>query len=254
MEPLLDIIPDISGVSSFPSYGQHRSEVNRMLIDINTSFDKNSAPFALNERYLESQLERIKQIPYSSEKLYWLTIARLNELALLCAGNYADSGEFQAAGDLLVNPRSILIHSRESARPAAKKRHRALSEQFSYMGKTREETLEWLTKECFLEVKEQPLLPLIYEMLENSGCVCSDYLESATERMKTIASVLTLLAAWHLPDGLSLCERLQVAGKPDREFVSSNLCRFNDRTFRQLGDEIRLTVINHRHRSEFLTG
>ncbi len=253
MEPLFDTIPDMCRVSLFPPSGQHRSAFNRALIDINTSLDQNSTPFTLNEHYLESQLEHIRQIPPTSEKPYWLTIARLNELALLCAGNYADCGEFQAAGDLLVNPRSILIHSRQSAQPAWKRRHGALSEQFSRAGKTTEETLEWLATECLLEVKEQPLLPLLYGLIENSGCVRRDYLEFSAERMKTIASVIALLAAWHLPDDMSLGERLRVAGERDKEFVSSNLCNFDDGTFQRLGDEFHLAVTNGNYQSEFLT-
>ena len=39
-----------------------------------------------------------------SHQIYWLTYVRIREAALLCAGNYADNGEYQAAGDLLVNP------------------------------------------------------------------------------------------------------------------------------------------------------
>lgn len=253
MEFLFNTIPDTYRVSLFPHYGQHRPAFNKMLIDVNSSLDQNCSPFNLNEHYLEHQLEIIRQIPSNAEKTYWLTIARLNELALLCAGNYADSGELQAAGDLLVNPRSILVHSRQSAQPTTKERHGALSEQFSFSGKSREETLEWLAKECFFEIKEQPLLPLLYGMLENSGCIRRDYLKFAAKRMKTIASVITLLAAWHLPDDMSLCERLRVAGECDKEFVSSNLCKFDDRTFRRLGNELHKTIINSNYQSEFLT-
>lgn len=253
MELLLETIPDTCRASLFPRCGECQPVFTRILIDINTSLDKNCSPLDLNEHYLESQLDIVRQIPPNLEKTYWLTIARLNELTLLCAGNYADNGEFQAAGDLLVNPRSILIHSRQSVQPTAKKRHGALSEQFLSAGKTREETLEWLAKECLLEVKELPLLPLLYQMLENSGCIRGQYLELAAARMKTIGSVISLLAAWHLPEDMSICERLRFAGERDRDFVSSKLCNFDDGAFRRLGNEFYQTVLNGSCQSEFLT-
>lgn len=111
----------------------------------------------------------------------------------------------------------------------------------------------WLKKDCFLEVKRKPLLPLLYEMLENSGCICRAYLDSSSRRMTRIAEVMALIAAWHLPDDFSLYERLQAAGKLDREFISSKLCHFDDRTFRQFGEDIRQTIVNEEVQSWVLT-
>ena len=66
----------------------------------------------LKEEFLVDQMERL----VSSEELddnveiYWLSMSRVMELALLCAGNYADFGLIREAADLLVNPRHTEIH------------------------------------------------------------------------------------------------------------------------------------------------
>ena len=43
-------------------------------------------------------------------KFYWLSMSRVMELALLCAGNFADFGQICKAGDFIVNPRHTEVH------------------------------------------------------------------------------------------------------------------------------------------------
>lgn len=96
---------------------------SRTLSDFNTSLEKEGSPSRLNEDFIECKLCDLGQIEADCSEsygIYWLTYARLFELALLCAGNYADHFEFAAAGDLLVNPRLILIHLK-SGRSVVKK-------------------------------------------------------------------------------------------------------------------------------------
>lgn len=83
------------------------------LRDYNASLEEDAVPSNLSENFIESKLCELEQMEFHCSEIaevYWLIYARLFELALLCAGNYADHFEFAAAGDLLVNPRLIVIH------------------------------------------------------------------------------------------------------------------------------------------------
>jgi hypothetical protein len=69
--------------------------------NLNRSMDALAVPFMVNRSDIESYWDTLEQIQDKSCKLYWLLSARLTELTLLCAGQYADCGEFHCARDLL---------------------------------------------------------------------------------------------------------------------------------------------------------
>ena len=69
-----------------------------------------AAPYVVNEGRIEDWLDELEMQNNEKNPVYWLLLVRLNELALLCAGNYADNCEFSAAGDLLLNPRKMMVH------------------------------------------------------------------------------------------------------------------------------------------------
>jgi hypothetical protein len=93
-----------------------------MLLNYNRSLEEVSFPGYLNEKFLEQKVGELEEIGPIDGELCCLTFARLNELTLLCAGNYADTLEFTAAGDLLVNPRLTLVHIRNRIKPVIKKK------------------------------------------------------------------------------------------------------------------------------------
>jgi hypothetical protein len=64
------------------------------LVDFNDSLEEVSSVISLNEGLLEQKVSELEEIGPINGELYWLILARLNELTLLCAGNYA--GESQA--------------------------------------------------------------------------------------------------------------------------------------------------------------
>ena len=141
-------------------------ETAKILRDFNRLLEDVSSTMSLNEEYLEQKVSELEEIGTINGELYWLTHARVNELTLLCAGNYANNFEFTAAGDLLVNPRCIRIHIKNRIRPVIKKRHSKLTDQFRSVASTRGEVIQWLKKETLLEIKKEPLLPYLYESLK----------------------------------------------------------------------------------------
>jgi len=209
------------------------------LAEFNAALDRESKPENLNERFLARTLEELDGLDLGRDAPYWLTLARITELALLCAGTYADNGELAAAGDLLVNPRLILIHVRGVAEPFVKERRGSLADQLRHLVPTADDVAGWLKGNTWVEIRQEPLLPHLYRRLDESGLVARSYLESVDRRMKRIADVISFLAAWHLPDGCDVGERLGHLPPQEWEFVGENLCRFSRTLFVGLGEELR---------------
>ena len=69
--------------------------------EMNLSMNSLSVPFMVNRSTIEAYWNDLEQVRNKSCNLYWLLTARLTELTLLCAGQYADCGEFHCARDLL---------------------------------------------------------------------------------------------------------------------------------------------------------
>jgi len=208
--------------------------------------------FLLNERFLEQRWTELQEIPLHRGRIYWLTTARLAELALLCAGNYADNLETQAAGDLLVNPRTICIHVRGKHAPLKKERHISLTEQFAIPKAPPCETIEWFKTQTCLEIKKKALLPSCYDALKRSGYFSLAYLDSFDRRMKRVAEVIGFLAAWQVIGSAEFCARMQALSSTQREFIESNLCRFDRRIFDEIGSDIQRMMEKKACRSRFI--
>jgi len=89
------------------------------LLDYNLCLN-DCVAYELNEKFIESKIDELDEIQ-DSGFIYQLTQARITELALICAGNYADNFELTAAGDLLANPRCIRVHINGVKTPVNKK-------------------------------------------------------------------------------------------------------------------------------------
>jgi hypothetical protein len=223
-----------------------------MLLNYNRSLEGVSSLTCLNEKLLEQKIGELEEIGPINEELYCLTFARLNELTLLCAGNYADALEFTAAGDLLVNPRLTLVHVRNRIKPVIKKRHSRLTDQFKNTSSTRGQVIQWLKNETFLEIKKEPLLPYLYESLKKSGYMSQEYLLSTDRRMKKIADVIVHLWSLHLPNGHDFHQWLQHAAQSERQFIKSRLCKFDMKTFYDLGHDFHQIIQGQGYKSKFL--
>lgn len=224
----------------------------KSLVDYNRSLGENASIVRLNECLLEEKTHELEKIDPICEELYWLTFARLNELALLCAGNYADNMEYTSVGDLLANPRLILVHLKNQNRPVIKERHTKLTEQFQHVAPEKTEVIYWLKNETTLEIREKPLLPYLHEMLQNSGYFSEMYLESVDRRLKKIADAVGFFACSDFTDSYDFYTRLQNTPEPEKEFIKSNLCKFDTDTFNKLDFDFYQLLRNTDYQSTFL--
>ena len=220
---------------------------------IDRATDRGVAARLLNESALEANWSSAAALAGESP-VGWLLRARLAEAALLCAGNYADNCEFQAAGDLLVNPRKICVHWKRGGPAAVKKRHQRLSDQFRRPGERPGNTLQRLAATARLEVAQPPLLPHMTRVLVDSGRIAPFYLHHLAERQRRIADTLAFLAAWGVADAADLRRRLIAASPREKAFAQSRLCRFDTTVYRRLGDEFHRCLATPAYTGIFLAG
>jgi hypothetical protein len=225
------------------------------LSDYNASLEEKGIPSNLTEGFIESKLLELEQMDSDfsgNGEIYWLTYARLFELALLCAGNYADHFEFAAAGDLLVNPRLILIHFKRGCNAVKKDRHRKLTEQFHYVDEKREAGVRWLKEETVPEIVGKPLLVHMQEHMKKSGYLSEEYLDLVERRMERIAEAIGFLASWHLTAESAFYLQAQGASPSEKSFIECNLCRFGKEIFFELGQDLCNLAVDPCHKSRFI--
>jgi hypothetical protein len=191
----------------------------------------------INENAIVRRLHAFGELESDDPRICWLTLARINELAIMLAGAYADGCEFQAAGDLLVNPRRIDVYRQGCDRPVAKDRHRALSDQFAgVIGD--ENPVKWLCRETFTHIHEPALLPQLRQLFSAAGVMSGEYLQGVDRRMRQVADTIAFLRAWQVQESLDLSRRLEAASPGDREILEAHLCRFDRQIFDALGADI----------------
>ncbi|MCF8142994.1 MAG: hypothetical protein K9N21_03645 [Deltaproteobacteria bacterium] len=219
--------------------GRPAREYVRRLVKLNALLDKDAHLSRFNEPLLEERLNELEEIgcEHDADAAYGLTLARINELGLLCAGNYADQNEVQGVGDLLFNPRLILVHIRGLPGPVVKERHMGLTEQFADVADTREGVIAWFRDATIIEIEKRPLLPHLYDRLRDSGIVSLQYLDSVMDRTRKIADLTGFLASAYFPRGLDFHQWMQHAGDADKKLLESKLCRFDTSIFCKLGNE-----------------
>ena len=218
------------------------------LLRLNALMDETIIPYEVNEGQIESWLNTLEASSDQDGPIYWLLWIRLMEAALLCAGNYVDNCEFSAAGDLLVNPREIRVHSKD-ARPPARKwirkwRHGRLSEQFRINGHSRRHTIETIKNEYQLEITRPPLLPVLFRSLKDSGQISGAYLVHTDRRMRQITDTIGFLTSWQIFEAADLHRRTLCATPETRSFITSHLCRFDNRIFLQAGNAVKRMAID----------
>lgn len=212
----------------------------RFLFDFNRDLDRNAYLSRLNEKFLDQRMVELDEHRPICTAVYEHTRARLHELLLLCASNYANNCEFCALGDLMFNPRLTLVHVSGCHEPIVKERHTTLSEQFADKGRTYEEIMLWLREETTLEIKRKPLIPHSYEILERGIYISKNYLDSARDRAVQIASLSSYLCSRGFIDSLDLDEWLRSASPKDRASTESRLLRLDWKIFQELGSLINL--------------
>ena len=206
-------------------------------IRLNTNIENNASLADLHEPLLLSFLEKLETLSQRPSPWRLLTLARLVELTLLCAFNYAENGCSECVGDLLFNPQRIHIHINGQPRPMVKQRHTAISTQLQeYLPETGS-IVAWLRDNTISEIIEKPILPHLMDLLKQAGCP-DIYLNFIDGRMSQVAIILgqTALTPSMNPDD-SPAGRQQCCQAP---VVAERLFPEPDLTlFKKLGEYIR---------------
>lgn len=174
-----------------------------------------------------------------SDPVFWLLLVRLNEAALLTAGNYADAAEFEAAGDLLVNPRKTDVYIKGTPGPIRKHRHGRISDQFNTFGIPSPDFIGWFSRNAVVRHTQPPLLPYLMTKLETSDFISGSYLSSCRVRMNKIAETINFFMAWGISSFEELASRREGWDPQTLKFVEGHLCRFSPDGFFKLCDTIR---------------
>ena len=207
------------------------SRLNQKLNDL-------QLPLDLTEPAIMEILQQMERCGNDSLPQHRLLTARLLEAALLCAGHYVDNGEFTAAGDLLVNPRQILIHQKGRPRPLIKIRHGRLSDQLDHDCRGRGAFLDWFKCNVVLEMVKPALIPDLLGRLERCESFQEAYLDSIRLRMNKAAQAIGFLSACQASPPTDRHAWTQSASPQLRAFIEEHLCRFDDKNFYRLGLEI----------------
>jgi len=225
-----------NGTRLFRMAGYAASNPTDFLIRFNKKLDNEAGPAVLSEQFLEKRLDELEALAGAWGTAYQLTLARLMELTVLCAGLYADNGCLDGVGDLLFNPRLVLVHIRGEKRPVVKERHTPLSVQFACRAKTRGGVVAWLQCNTILETIKNPLLPHLTGILEASTSRCiRNYLGSVGERARKIVELTGWLGALRLPENMDFHTWVSNLADGDRRMVESRFCRFDRALFDELG-------------------
>jgi hypothetical protein len=233
--------------------GEHRFEKLRPdgLWVLNAELDRLSVPYQINESLIEAFLNALER-RNCSHPAYWLMTARLTELTLICAGHYADHCEFCAAGDLLFNPRKIIVHDRTHPGGWIKMRHGRLSTQVAARGADVGNAPAQLQKIVKLEIVKPALLSHLTDKMNRSRCMAADYLESVRTRSQKIADTIGFLCAGSYNRMEDLYGCLKGAPPKNRRFIRDHLCLFDRRRYDRIGHDIRMLHRDPNHGSVFL--
>ena len=205
------------------------------LAGINRELEQLHRPVGANETALRKLLEDWRRLGDNDQKAYWLILARIAELTLLTAGAYADGCEFQAAGDLLVNPAKVRLHLRNSAHAITKPRHQSVTTLLRPLMGERADVKRWYRTNAVMEISQAALLPDLAEKMAASGRIAPGYIDSFNNRMGQVATTVAFLCAWQVADSADLCRRWEASPAETRRLIKANLCRFGDGHFRELG-------------------
>ncbi len=243
MEPQYREQPQVTG----PAQSYHAA------LDLNAELDRISTGRLVNETAIEGWLDRLQATAPVNDPCFWLLMARLTELAVVCTGRYADACELTAAGDLLVNPREIRVHF-HGDKPSAVVKHRrgALSAQFNTTRAPHLDFIRRMRQTAAVEIVKAPLLTFLTDMLETSGFLSARYLAKVRARLTCIAEAIGFLCCWQVADAVDLNQRLGAATRETRQFVQSHLCNFDLSLFVALGLAVQCLATDVTASSDFL--
>ena len=216
------------------TYSYSSSRIDRLL-EFNNNLERQMDLLQLNERVIEEHLEELESILSVSDRIEKYSICRLTEMALFCAGNYANNNCITEVGDFLINPRLILVHIKGRARPVIKERYTPLSVQFKDRESENCSVYEWLMHNTMTEIVKKPLLPYLLELLKLNNCQKA-YIDSVKNRMNAIADLLTHLC---IPSGMNVDKWKSSLEEDDRAMMEKLFYQFDYRIFYDFGEKIK---------------
>lgn len=172
-------------------------------------------------------------------RAFWLTLARLSELALWWAGCLADAGEFQAVGDLLLNPPRKTLYVQGRPLPLHLNRHQALTEQVRPLAPAGANLVEWLKSQTMLVIEVDPLLPLLLDDLSQWPHRPPRTCQSFQLRLDRVVGALCHITSLNLPQGASVAQYMAMARPEEAWIIEEHLCRFDLGRFNALGHALR---------------
>jgi hypothetical protein len=203
---------------SIPFPIEHRP-VDLPLLDawceLNYRLQEEAIDAHINKSFIEQWLTRLWTIVCPRPQCFWLFLARINELALLCASRYVDCCEFSAADELLVEPSCVLLHVERRATAASQERGG----------------------------RAGPLLPCLYDLLKGSDYMTEDYLLSVSRRTQQIRQVMRMLLSLGMGNAEDISMRLSCMDVDQRRDFRSRLCLFDRKTFNEIGRALHLFML-----------
>lgn len=218
-------------------YSHDSRRINR-LIRYNKDLEEHMDLIQLNESFLESKLEELESILSASDSIEKYSLARLTELALFCAGNYANNNCITEVGDFMINARLILVHIKGEQFPVKKKRHTPFSVQFRNRGTEHCSAVEWLKLNTMIETVKKPILPHLLNLLEKNSC-SRDYIESVKIQMNKIVELISYLSMARIPKEKNIQDWKSSLEKNDRIMMEDLFYQFDPTVFYNLGEKIR---------------
>ncbi len=205
----------------------------------------------VTEEFLVHQMEQLESSGEldGAVEIYWLSMSRVMELALLCAGNFADFGQIREAADLMVNPRHTEVHIDGIWEPVRVKRYKRMTEQFTDYAPLGKNVREWLRDNTHLVHVKGPLIPDLYTMLKGADTLSESYLSSVYLRMQKISETMSFVMQGQMMD-----QNYPLSGvlPEEKEFVEANLCRYNREKFHQIGVDIGELLKDEQYCSSFI--
>jgi hypothetical protein len=220
-------------------------------VQINDQLDRLHRRTAATETSLWQLLADADRFQKTGGVVYWLTVMRITELAILTAGACADGCEFRMAGDLLANPARVLIHLRDRKRPIVKRRHIPISAMLRKEVSPDLSFMDWFRRHVLLEITQKALLPHLVDRLgacgPSMGCFDMGRFRKRIEiRMQAVVDTIAFLSAWQVGNAADLHAKMQAGSPETHRLINDNLCRFEDTQFNQIGATIRDMVTGDR--------
>ncbi|MGD9369250.1 MAG: hypothetical protein PVH87_26315 [Desulfobacteraceae bacterium] len=226
---------------------------NDPMARLNHALDTLPVPWGVNESIIESILYQWEQYGKQHLPQHWLIAARIFEMAILCAGHYVDNCEYTAAGDLLFNPRKILIYQKGCSHPIKKHRHGCLSDQLHGHRVADQAFPIWFRDNATLRLVRPAVIPFLQTSMEQSGRVADAYLRTVRQRMERAADTMAFLNSWSVSRQADRQDRIESASPETRRFIADHLCAFDDEVFKSLGEEIHRSCNDPGYQSRFVT-